>query len=118
MEATKPKVEELDLFLMANLRPKTTGLPMTIWVSERGHARHGPRINKVGLEHGDKLDPYRTASVTVSDTPKAVEGELSPQDLRAVQDYIRLNQATLLAYWEGEIDTAELVARLNALSDK
>jgi hypothetical protein len=29
-----------DLFEMANLFPRTTGLPMTVWVSPRGIARH------------------------------------------------------------------------------
>jgi hypothetical protein len=36
--------EQLDFFLMANLRPATTGLPMVVWVSERGLARHDVRV--------------------------------------------------------------------------
>ena len=32
--------EDLDLFEMANIYPKNTGLPMTVWVSPRGHAKH------------------------------------------------------------------------------
>jgi hypothetical protein len=36
--------DERDLFEMANLYPDTTGLPMTVWVSPRGTARHDARI--------------------------------------------------------------------------
>jgi len=35
--------EQLDFFLMANLRPATTALSMVVRVSERGLARHDPR---------------------------------------------------------------------------
>jgi hypothetical protein len=31
-------------FLMANLFPADTGLPMVVWVSERGQARHDVRV--------------------------------------------------------------------------
>jgi hypothetical protein len=30
--------DDLDLFEMANLYPRTTGLPMTVWVSPKGGA--------------------------------------------------------------------------------
>jgi hypothetical protein len=108
------KAEELDLYLLANIRPESSGLPMTIWVSEHGNARHGPPI-KVSLQHGDKLDPYHTASVSIGDDPELVAGNLGPQELRAVQAYVRLNKTVLLAYWSGEIDTFKLASHLKAL---
>ncbi len=37
---------------MANLYPRTTGLPMTVWVGPRGNARHDVRI-KVNMTHGE-----------------------------------------------------------------
>jgi hypothetical protein len=46
MEATKTNAEALDRFDMANLRPKSTRLPMTIWVSERGRANSIQRYRK------------------------------------------------------------------------
>ena len=45
------EIGEDELFEMVNLVPRLTGLPMTIWVSPRGNARHGPRI-KVNMTHG------------------------------------------------------------------
>ena len=63
------------LFEMANLRPKSTGLPMVIWVSEKGRSRHGPRI-KICRQHGEKMDIANTASVTIEDEPRVIGGEV------------------------------------------
>lgn len=48
------EITEDDLFEMANLYPATTGLPMTVWVSPRGNARHDVRI-KVNTNHGNQM---------------------------------------------------------------
>ena len=53
-----------DLFEMANLFPRTTGLPMTVWVSPRGNARHDVRV-KVNMTHGNQMSPANTAVVGV-----------------------------------------------------
>ena len=45
-----------DLFEMANLFPRTTGLPLTIWVSPRRDARHDVRV-KVNMAHGNQNEP-------------------------------------------------------------
>jgi len=42
--AISAEVKNDELFEMANLYPRTTGLPMTVWVSPRGNARHDVRI--------------------------------------------------------------------------
>ena len=44
-------------FDMTNLTPRMTGLPMTVWVSPRGNARHDVRI-KVNMTHG-RSDDHR-----------------------------------------------------------
>ena len=99
---------------MANLRPKNTGLPMVIWVSERGRARHAPRI-KVSLRHGPKIDIEQTVSVTIEDSPKVIGGELGSDDYDAVRSYIARNIPVLLAYWNGELDTLELLDQLKPI---
>jgi hypothetical protein len=102
---------EADFFLMANLRPKTTGLPMVVWVSERGNARHDVRV-KIALQHGDRIDPSHTAVFGVRPTPGLISGYLSTADQRAVSDWIQLNEAAIVEYWDGVIDTGELLGRL------
>ena len=102
---------ENDLFDMANLYPRTTGLPMTVWVSPRGLARHDVRV-KANLTHGDRMDAGNTAVIGVRPSPRVIAGQLSPSDERAISDWITLNEAVIVAYWNGAIDTVELAARL------
>ena len=47
-----------ELFEMANLFPRTTGLAMTVWVSPRGNARHDVRV-KVNTVHGNQMNVAR-----------------------------------------------------------
>lgn len=104
-------VAEDALFEMANLYPRTTGLPMTVWVSPRGGARHDVRV-KVCRVPGDRMVIEDAASVAVRPEPALVEGELDTMSLAAVSSWIRLNRDVLVAYWDGTADTAELVQRL------
>ena len=103
-----------DLFEMANLYPDTTGLPMTVWVSPRGAARHDVRI-KVNMPHGDQMNIANTAVVGVRPTPRVIAGQLSPADAQAVYQWVLLNTDALVAYWEGSIDMAQMIHALKPL---
>jgi hypothetical protein len=104
-----------ELYEMANLYPRTTGLPMTVWVSPRGNARHDVRI-KVNTTHGNQMNIDNTATVAVRPSPHVVAGRLSTDDERVVTNWITLNAEAILAYWNGDIDTMELVQTLKPLS--
>jgi hypothetical protein len=103
-----------ELFEMANLFPRTTGLPMTVWVSPRGNARHDARV-KVNTTHGDQMNIANTAVVGVRPTPHVITGHLSPDDQRVVFEWISLNRAAIVEYWDGRIDTIELGQQLKRL---
>jgi hypothetical protein len=108
------EIEE-DFFDMANLSPTLTGLPMVVWISECGRARHDARV-KVSLIHGRRAHPDQTASVSVRPAVDVVAGRpLDPRDLALVQRWIELNRETILAYWNGDLLTDEAIARLVAL---
>jgi len=96
-----------ELFEMANLFPRTTGLPMTVWVSPRGNARHDVRV-KVNITHGDQMNIANTAVVGVRPTPHVIAGNLSSDDQRAVFEWVSLNTGAIVEYWDGRIDTIEL----------
>lgn len=96
-----------ELFEMANLFPRTTGLPMTLWVSPRGNARHDVRV-KVNMTHGNQMSIANTAVVSVRPAPRVIAGRLSPDDEQAVFQWVLLNTAALVAYWEGQVDTIQL----------
>ena len=120
MKSSNPISEKADartsdeLYEMANLYPRTTGLPMTVWVGPRGNARHDVRI-KVNLAHGNQMNIDNTAVVGVRPAPHLVAGRLSSDDERLVFEWIRLNVGTIIAYWDGIIDTAELIQALKPL---
>jgi hypothetical protein len=55
------------------------------------------------------MDIANTAVVAVRPAPRLVEGHLSAADIAAVSDWIRLNQSTLIDYWDFQIDTDEFL---------
>jgi hypothetical protein len=77
----EPEADEL--FEMANLFPRTTGLPMTVWVSPRGNARHNVGV-KDNMTRGDQMNIANTAVLGVRPTPDLIAGDLSPDDRQAV----------------------------------
>jgi hypothetical protein len=106
--------DDRDLFEMANLYPDTTGLPMTVWVSPRGKARHDVRV-KINMTHGNQMNIADTAVVGVRPRPRLIAGQLSPVDTQAVFRWVALNTDVLVAYWEGQIDTARMIHALKPL---
>ena len=114
-QASEPDTDEL--FEMANLFPRTTGLPMTVWVSPRGNARHDVRV-KVNMTHGDQMNISNRAVVGVRPTPHVIAGHLSPDDRQAVFEWVSLSNAALVGYWEGRIDTIEMGQLLKRLASQ
>ena len=92
-----------DMFEMANLYPDSTGLPMTIWVSTRGGAKHDARI-KVNQQPGKQMDPGNTAVVAIRPTPQLREGRLNAEHLALVYEWVRMNETALIDLWDGRID--------------
>jgi len=104
-----------ELFLMTNLYPASTGLPMVVWVGPSYGVPHDVRI-KVMQTHGTRMDPGNLAVVAVRPTPRVVAGQLSTADLRAVSQWIILNEAAILDRWNGLTDGVELGRQLRPLS--
>jgi hypothetical protein len=112
--ATAQKQRESDeLYEMANLFPRTTGLPMVVWVSPKGRARHGPRV-KVSTTPG-KMGIGNSAVVGIRPRPRLIEGDLATADPRLVSDWIVLNEAALMDLWNEKIDAVELGERLKKI---
>jgi len=103
-----------DIFFMTNLSPRMTGLPMAVWASPRGNARHDVRI-KVNMTHGNRMTIDDTAVVAVRPAPRVVAGRLSSEDRRAVADWIRLNYDAIVGYWDEQLDTGQFLERLKVL---
>jgi hypothetical protein len=106
--------EENELFEMANLYPRDTGLPMTVWVSPNRNARHDVRV-KVCRPHGDRMIIEDTAVVGVRPEPRVIEGPLPTADFKLVSAWIKLNEAALIGYWDGDLSTGEFVRALQTI---
>jgi hypothetical protein len=107
---------EDDLFLMANLRPAETGLPMVVWVSERGYAQHDVRV-KVSTKRGPQISPTTPmATFGVRPSPLLIAGYIPPIDQRAVERWIALNEDVIVDYWNSAISTAEMLSRIQPIS--
>ena len=103
-----------EAWLMANLPPLLTGLLMK-WVQERGGARHDVRV-KVNPTRGPRVDYRNLVSVAVRPVPRVIPpGQLNAGDFGAVSDWIALNRATIIDYWDGTIYTDEMLQRLQRL---
>ena len=100
-----------DLYEMANLFPDDTGLPVTVWVSPRGRARHAARI-KVCRTPGNKMVPTNTAVVSISAEPTVVAGTLPTRYFEPVARWVASNREALLEYWAGAIGTGALLRKL------
>ena len=106
--------ERVDPYEMANLYPRETGLPMTIWAGPKAGARHDARV-KVCRIHGNCMDVEGLASVSIRPTPELMVGDLSSDDLKAVQAWVTLNRDALIGYWDGDLGTIEFTQALKKL---
>jgi hypothetical protein len=68
------------------------------------------------MAHGEQMNIANTAVVGVRPTPHIISGRLFPDDQRAVFEWLSLNSAPLIEYWDGRIDTIELGQRLKRIS--
>jgi hypothetical protein len=105
-----------DLFAMTNLYPGRTGLPTTIWVSPRDHARHAARI-KVNMAHRPRMTLDKVAIVRLQPVPRVIAGTLSADDRVALFQRIGMNESALLDHWNGLIDGGDLIERLRPLAE-
>ena len=94
---------------MANLFPKHTGLPFVVWISVRGGARHDVRVK---VSENAKAMPGELATVGIRPQVTVIEGQIEAQALRLLTAWIELNRATLIAYWDGDIDTQDALETL------
>jgi hypothetical protein len=100
---------------MVNLVPRLTGLPMTVWASPRGQARHDVRI-KVNPTHGRQMIIGDAVTVAIRPAPRVIAGTLSPADRQAIFQWVVMNEAALVDYWLFQIDTDEFLPRLQPIS--
>jgi hypothetical protein len=96
-------------FEMANLFPKHTGLPFVVWISVRGGARHDVRVK---VSANAKAMPGEMTTVGIRPEVRVIEGEMEAASFERLKAWIELNRATLISYWDGDIDTQDALDAL------
>ena len=94
-----------DLFEMANISPKRTGLPFVVWISPNAGAPHDVRVK---VSRGPKVHSSDLVPVAIRPDVHVVSGgKMSPQDLTLLQKWVELNRDVIVKYWDGEIEYTE-----------
>ncbi|HJU17864.1 MAG TPA: hypothetical protein VJ770_15515 [Stellaceae bacterium] len=89
-------------YAMAKLVPKRTGLPMVVRIAPNEGYPHDCRV-KVARQHGARGRWADSASITVRPDQRLI-GQLDAEDFRIAAEWIRLNRAVILEYWDGVLD--------------
>lgn len=97
------------------LVPSQTGLPMAVWITENDGYQHDVRV-KVSPIHGGR-GSWRTApSLGVRPHPREIApGSLPGTDVAIVSQWIELNRDAIVAFWNGALDTGEVLTKLQRL---
>lgn len=111
------QLDEEQLWEMANLHPRDTGLPVIVWADSNRQMKHGLRI-KFQNSYSDKTDSSSLVPMTISEDPQVpvqVKLRISNADLQKIRQWIILNKDLLVAYAKEEITTKEFVNSLKTL---
>jgi hypothetical protein len=99
-------------FEMANLRPKTTGLPFVVWVSQKAGAPHDIRVK---VARTAKVIPSQMSVYGVRPFAHLEGPGLSPGDEKLLANWLATNQEVLVAFWDGDIEyTEDLIEKIVA----
>jgi hypothetical protein len=105
---------EDECYAMANLSPRMTGLARHVFVSPRTGS-HDVRI-KVSSAPGKNTLPVGGAVIGLRPRVHHVAGPALPAAVMTeLERWVALNLAALVAYWDGDIDTGELLAALKPI---
>ena len=105
-----PQPEGQATYEMANLQPERTGLPLVVFISQKGGARHDVRVK---VARAPRVRPSEMVTVALRPSVRVVRGRLDPQDLALLRQWIDINEQILIDYWNGVIGYTE--DALNAL---
>jgi hypothetical protein len=105
---------EDECYAMVNLSPRMTGLSRHVFVSPR-MASHDVRI-KVSSTPGKNMLPLGGAVIGLRPTVHHITGPALPGAVMTeLERWVAANLAVLVAYWDGDIDTGELLAGLKPI---
>jgi hypothetical protein len=106
-----------EVYAMAKLPPRLTGLPTAVWIAPNEDFPHDARV-KVHRIHGGRGRWLDAAAVAVRPQPcETVPGSLMTADLAAVSRWIDLNQAVIVDYWDARLTSTRSCSAWPACHD-
>jgi hypothetical protein len=98
------------------LRPRDTGLPMSVLITENEGYPHDVRV-KVSPPHAGHGSWVSSPSIGVRPQPhETVAGSLPAADVALVSRWIELNRQTIVDFWNDTIGIHEVVAQLQKIA--
>jgi hypothetical protein len=89
---------------MANLSPKSTGLPFVVWISPKAGAPYDVRVK---VSKSPKVLPSELISVAIRPDVHVVGGKMSAHGLALLQEWVEIHRDVLVRYWDGGIACTE-----------
>lgn len=106
------------LFEMANIHSNIHGIPdVVIWVGMENQ-RHGLRVKVSNKKNKfDQHDHWVMMMPSLDYDERRVAQWITPKHIKAIKDWIKLNQHLLYAYEKGEIDdTFEFLQQISPVN--
>jgi hypothetical protein len=115
-----PEIEEAEDMVsieeaedMVSLRRNVTGVDATVFVSTKGYGQHAPACIRIAVGDPASLNAVTAGLASMAIRDCALTGAAPPPHIvEQAKQFIERNRETLLSYWDGQIDTAELVEQL------
>lgn len=107
---------EDELMALFSLRPKSSGLPMNIFLTTKGWSLWPAHI-KVQTDRRQWFHTDAVALVGVGPMD-VLDGAIGDDELGAIRRYIDLNRDAILLYWHGLSDGVELAENLKKLEER
>jgi hypothetical protein len=105
---------KIDMFHFTLLKPKYTGLPVSILVEEKCSGNKEPRI--IAMKKPNVVDIFDSIDIFYKNEPYDIFGEgLESEYYKQIAAWIALNKAVLLSHWKFEIDSLDLFEQIKKL---
>ena len=106
-------VTDDELFEMANLSPRKTGLSRRIWISVNARLQHNkPRLKVEGTDANFYPISIEEPVIVLADWPPG----WSVHEFKNLQRFVNLNRQILLDYWNDRIGTEAALSRIQAIT--
>lgn len=106
--------DQANLYEMANISPTETGLPVTVFCSPRGGAKHECRVKVTNIRGG--INEHDVFSIDIKDLSIIGHCKLSSNDLESVKWWIHRNRFVILDYWKHRITTTQFINSIKSIT--